>query len=274
MFRGAAKNLKNNFFGCCYAFSLFHFSFNPSLLAADLEVYGEHSSWIFDVPATSDANHFEDSSLLRLRAFGMNDRQVLRPYLTLSGSRDRISDSDAASSVVETTKAGAGLHFAISKSPLQIFVEGRQVDEARPLADLRSNRREAVIIAVLSGETKPLNEHVSSKAAWYADLNHFVPFGGRDYDAASGWFRFSASMIGDSVLSITLDPIDLMAYRECLDGCRGWFFAGVGLSAGYSNSSLSILLRGSVGERFNEKADQAVRSEDAARLLLTFGGSF
>jgi hypothetical protein len=106
------------------------------------------------------------------------------------------------------------------------------------------------------------------------DVSQIASVDSKSYAAGSGWLRVSAVSIGDSSFHFMMDPFDLAAYRECLDGCRDWVFAGVGLAATYSSESLLVSLRTNLGERVDTNESGKIRFRDAARILLVFQGEF
>lgn len=249
------------------------FFFPVTAHAGDLEIYGEHSAWAVAASDNSERTTFNDASLLRLRLLAGNHRDVIRPYLTLAVARDRLLLGRDDRSEVGLLRSGGGFRFSQENSPIDLYIEARHVNEQRSPKDEKRFFNEVVAIPVIAGATPQFSDDIFARASWYADLNHVMTYGSDDLDAGSAWFRVSTAQI-KGYLTFTLEPVDVSAYRECYQGCRGWFFAGVGATVAYSSSSLSMSLRGTLGERVDHRSDQKMRSTDAARIQLMVQGGF
>lgn len=237
--------------------------------AFDLDLYGEHSTWIYEGAGPTSRSTFEDSDYLRIRALSANHSDLLRPYIMLSANRERVNRSWG----YERNKVqyGVGARFATDKLPIQVFMEGRHVDEGRSVADKFRRGEELVGILTFTGHAGT-HEEDDLMLSWYGDITEVSSLWAEGYTSGSGWIRLSAVSLGSNGFRFEMDPFDAAAYRECFSGCRSWVFLGVGLSLGYQYSPFSVAVRSDFGERLDVNENEESRSRDAARFLLVVSG--
>jgi hypothetical protein len=163
------------------------------------------------------------------------------------------------------------LQFSSPDIPLRIYFEGRHTEENKTNSRAVRASDEGVATIAFSGRLGSSDKD-SLAASWYGEVAQVTAVSSKDYVSGSAWFRLSSVSIGIKPFQFVMDPLDAFAYRECLGGCRGWVFAGIGLSLNYSSDLFSISIRGNLGERFDADPDERVRARDSARLLLVAHG--
>lgn len=243
---------------------------SQSLLAFHLDLYGEHSTWIYDVEETSLRPSFEDSALIRVRGYVRDEQSLLRPYLLASSQRERVNKSWGYER--QRSQFGVGVRFSREKLPFQVHFEGRRFEEILS-SGVKSSQRGDEFAAILS-----FGGHVGTHGqddlllSWYGDISQVERIDAASYASGSGWFRVSAVSLGSTAVRFEMNPFDASVYRECVDACRSWVLAGVGLVVSYQSELVSLSLRSNFGERIDFGADHSTRSRDTARFLLLASG--
>ncbi len=257
-----------------------YFIFNAALcfliapdcgFALDLDLYAERAMWRYDLPQGSSMSSYDDSWMARFRLLFRDHQEVIRPFLSISGQGESVDGAAGYKRII--SRYGGGIRFSKTDMPIKLFVEARHSEQSSVGYSVRRSSNEGLATLAFNGQTGS-HDHDALVASWYVDVSQIASVDSKSYAAGSGWLRVSAVSIGDSSFHFMMDPFDLAAYRECLDGCRDWVFAGVGLAATYSSESLLVSLRTNLGERVDTNESGKIRFRDAARILLVFQGEF
>ncbi len=258
------------FFRAFYQLMFLFLNLNSFVVYAyDLEVYGEHASWFFDRSEDARQTSYEDSSFLRLRLHALQNSTLTRPYASLSVQRD--SAGSPVGYERKTVSGGFGVWRRFEKIPLSLYVEGRRLWQAKSTSSVTVARNEVAALGVVQNNWGG-HDHDDLRLSCYGDLTYRVRENESSTLFGSAWIRLRAVSLGSKGFHFDLDPIDTAYYGECVDGCAQWVFVGIGLGARYAYQSMTLSLRGNLGERFDFLREARAKSHDTARILLGISG--